>query len=124
MSLQKITLTSGRELHVKQLLIKDTYLEYVYCEPDRVRDDILKKIRARVSKCFGLTGLLMREPPGVLPAYTVHLELESYSPVTEGDCSALVIVWFTETLPDSVQAEIDSQVRALDWDAHAVDGNY
>jgi len=113
-------LASGRDVMLQQFHIRATALEFLEGSPDRIRAEVLRKLPAEVSARYGRTGFLLRErPPGPLPAYAFFAELHSYEPIQPGaDCSALVVCWFGDRLPESVRSSVNSQLETLDWDRY------
>jgi len=101
-------------------------LEFLEGSSERIRVEVLRRLPEEVTKRFGHTGFLLREPPpGLLPAYTFFADLQSCEPVLPGaDCSHLVVCWFGGSLPESVRSVVASQLETLDWDRYAKDGQY
>lgn len=60
-----------------------------------------------------------------LPPYMVMAEVSSATRINEKDTSnhysALVIVWFTDTLPSNLVAETAKQLEGVDWEEYAKD---
>ena len=126
MSDQSFTTSSGRKVYFEQLLIRSSTLGFLEGSAASIRAEILRRLPDEVTRIYGQTGLLLRDPPdGPLPAFTFFVQLHSYTPVKLGaDCSSLVIVWFADALPDCLPAELVTQLQGIEWERHAKDGNY
>lgn len=119
-------LASGRDVLLEQFHVQSSALGFLEGSPERIRAEVLRNLPAEVSKRYGNTGLLLREPAaGPLPAYAFFADLHSYEPVQPGaDCSHLVVCWFGDSLPESVRGVVASQLETLDWNKYAKDGQY
>lgn len=116
----------GRLVHLERLDIRTTTLGIFEGSAETIRAEVLLRIPDEVSSGYGHTGLLLHEPPpGPLPKYTYFTQLQSYVALgPEGDFSSLVVVWFAETLPVDLQAELEAQVQRVEWARWAKDGVY
>jgi hypothetical protein len=126
MSDQSFTTSSGRKVYFEQLRIRASALGFLEGSAASIRSEVLRSLPEEVSRTYGQTGLLLREPPaGPLPAFTFFVQLASYTPVVPGaDCSSLVVVWFADALPDCLPAELGTQLQGIEWERYAKDGNY
>jgi len=120
------TSSSGRKLFFEQLHIELSGLGFLEGKPELIRAEVLRMIPGRISRKYGNTGLLLREPPaGQLPRFTFFAQLHSHAPIKPGfDCSSMVVVWFAEALPGHLATELAAQINGIDWERHAKDGNY
>src|SRR5687768_6009711 len=126
MSSKSFTTSSGRKVYFEQLHIRRSSLGFLEGSAAAIRTEVLRRLPAEVTRTFGQTGLLLREPPdGPLPAFTFFVQLHSYTPVKPGaDCSSLVVVWFADALPDCLPAELAAQLQGIQWETYAKDGDY
>ena len=68
----------------------------------------------------------MEPAPYRLPRYVLMADFESFTPVKQkdADCSSLVICWFANDLGAASDERIQAQIKSVDWEAHAQDGEY
>lgn len=123
---ESFTTGCGRLVLLERLDIRTTKLGILEGSAETIRAEVLQRIPGEVSKKYGKTGLLLHEPPpGALPNYTYLMQLHSHDALApEGDFSSLVAVWFADSLPANLDAEVAAQVRSIEWELHAVDGEY
>ena len=119
-------LRSGRSVWLQQLLIRCSCLGIYEGEESRIRRFVLERLPDDARRVFGNhIGVVVNEPPpGTLPAYVVIADFFSSTAVDPSyDCSGLTVCWFPNSFvvtPDMIW----EQVRSVDWDAEARDGNY
>lgn len=126
MSDRSFITSSGRKVYFEQLHVRSSSLGFLEGSAETIRTEVLRRLPDEVARTYGRTGLLVREPTaGPLPSYTFFLQLHSYTPVKPGaDCSSLVVVWFSDALPDSLSAELATQLQGVEWERYAKDGHY
>jgi hypothetical protein len=126
MSDRSFITSSGRKVYFEQLHVRTSSLGFLEGSAEAIRTEVLRRLPDEVAQTYGRTGLLLREPAaGPLPSYTFFVQLHSYTPVKPGaDCSSLVVVWFSDALPDSLSAELATQLQGVEWERYAKDGNY
>src|ERR1035438_4503125 len=120
---QSFTTASGRKVYFQQLHIRTSSLGFLEGSAATIRSEVLRRLPDEIKRTFGQTGLLLREPPaGPLPTFTFLVDLLSYKPVEPGfDCSALVVVWFADALPDSLPTELVRQIEGIEGEKYARD---
>lgn len=116
----------GRRVYLERLDIRKTTLGILEGSAETIRVEVLQCIPEEVRKKYGQTGLFLHEvQSGGLLAFTYFMQLHSYSALTPGgDFSSLVVVWFADSLPANLDAEVAAQVHSIEWELHAVDGKY
>jgi hypothetical protein len=118
---------SRRRVYLRQMEIRVSTLDYLAGDPLKIRAHVLEQMPNRVKDKYGqTTGLLLNEPPpGPLPTYAFFVLLRSLEPVKpSADFSSLVVVWFEDSLPENVPAVLAARLDGIDWEKHAVDGEY
>jgi len=119
-------LDCGRDVFVEECHISLSTLGYFAGSGDAIRGVIVKRLPNRVMDQFpGHGGFLIKPvPEGELPAYTFMVALVS-QPVsdTAADFSGLVVSWLCDDIETSLPEMIDREIRAIEWDEHAVDDN-
>lgn len=119
-------LGATRKVWLQQLIIRRSALGIYLGRADDVRRTILERLPDDVRRmCGENTGVVVKElPPGELPTYVLIAEFLSPTPVHEGfDCSSLAICWFSDAVAVDTEM-VGEQVRSVDWDAEARDGEY
>lgn len=116
----------GRQVYLERLDIRTTKLGYLEGSPEMIRADLLEHLPSEVCKKYGQTGLMLHKPPSAaLPVFTFFMQLHCHDALTpEGDFSSLVVVWFDDSLPADLQAELAAQVERVEWELQAADGLY
>jgi hypothetical protein len=113
---------------LEQLHIRRSDLGYSLGKSEWLRREVLERLPEEARSIFpSNNGLLVKPPPdgNRLPEYTFMAELYSSEPVKpEYDCSSLIFVWFGETIAANLYEMVDHEVRSVDWDKYAADGNY
>ena len=118
--------SSGRKVYFEQLHIRSSTLGFLEGRAEAIRTEVIRRLPDEIARTYGCTGLLLREPAaGPLPSYTFFVELHSHSPVKPGaDCSSLVVVWFSDSLPESLSSELMKELEGIEWERYAKDGYY
>ncbi len=122
----RLALPSGREVSLRQLHVELSTLGVLEGRFEFIRQQVIEFAPRRAMGLFGADiGLcLMPPPPGELPTYLFFADLVSFEPVHDGAFSSLAVCWFVDTLPADLVAHLAETLRAVDWDALAVDGDF
>ena len=119
--------TTGRKVHFDALRIADSRIYVVYSKPDIApqteRDDAVRWLTMVAAQRYKQKVVMLPPPPDRLPSYTLFGQFSSKTPVTEGDQSHLVVVWFEDQLPNDIPAMLKSVLHRVNWDRSAVDSN-
>jgi len=118
-------LDCGREVRVEEVYIALSGLGYLAGSREAIRADVIKRLPDRVRdqfpRCDGF--LIKPAPEGELPRYVFMVALVSCQPVSDpaADESRLVVAWLSDDIETGLTEMIESQIRAVEWDKHAVD---
>ena len=91
---------------------------------------MLEELPERIRRLYpGHAGQLILAPPPAIdsqyPEWVLAAALHSFEPVgNDGQCSALVVVWFASELPTDLPAALRDVLGLVRWEKHAVDGWY
>jgi uncharacterized protein (TIGR02996 family) len=139
---QELRLRSGRWLWLHTLRQSQTYAGTVTGLPTREYNRrCVEHIVARQRERFHRESYLIQprerpfvpgEGPGspdtqaMLPSIVCVGEFESTPPVgnSESKGSELVVIWFQDEFAFPIDPAVREQIRAIDWEKHAVDFDY
>ncbi len=125
-ALIEITLNSGRGIWGEQLFVQQTYTNFSVRSPGKGNDFVLDCISGISKHTFHDTPCLTLDPgPGSpdLPRLTIFCQFTSLPLDPDLHVSDLVIVWLQNELEPLVSPAIMEKLQAVDWDAHAKDGD-
>jgi hypothetical protein len=115
--------TSGRRAQFEAIHVEISLIGVLEGDLLFIRDHLLERMTKTVSRKFGNTGLLLREPPpGPLPTYAFFAQFCSDPINKEFDGSSLTIVWFSDSIPPDIGRELLLQFQGVDWERYATDG--
>ena len=121
-------LDCGRDVYVEELRIMSSTLGYFAGSGDAIRSEVIKGLPDRAFDQFpGSGGVLVKPvPEGELPAFTFMVSLVCHQPGSEpdSDFSSLVVCWLGDDIETSLPEMIEREIRAVEWDKQAVDGNF
>jgi len=130
MSGERYTTASGRTVLLEQFVIERFALGVVEGRPDIIRRRQLEELPERIRRRFpGRAGQLILAPPPAIesqyPEWVLAAALHSFASVgDDGDCSALVVVWFASEVPTDLPAALRDVLGHVRWEQHEVDGWY
>ncbi len=121
-------LDCGRDVLVEEIRIMPSTLGYFAGSGDAIRADVIKWLPERVHEQFpGSGGFIIKPvPEGKLPAFTFMVALVCHQPVSDpaSDFSSLVVGWLGDDIETVLPELIEREIRDIEWDRCAMDGNY
>jgi hypothetical protein len=121
-------LDSGRTVYIEEIRITSSTLGYVAGSTDAIRAEVIRRLPDRAFEQFpGRDGLLVKPvPEGELPAYACMVALVCHQPVSDphSDLSTLTVCWLGDDIETSLLEMIGREIRAIEWDQCAADGNF
>jgi hypothetical protein len=121
-------LDCGRTVYGEGCYVSPSAVGYLAGSKDAIRADLIKWLPERAREQFPGSGgvLIKRVPEGKLPAFTFMVALICYQPVSDpgSDFSSLVVCWLGDDIETSLPELIGREVHVVEWDKHAVDGNF
>jgi hypothetical protein len=120
-------LDCGRNVLVEEIRIMPSTHGYFAGSGDAIRAEVIKGLPDRLMEQFPGSGGFLIKPvaEGQLPRYLIIVALVS-QPGSEpdGDFSSLVVCWLCDDIETSLPEMIEREIRAVEWDKHAVDDNF
>jgi len=140
MSLSDLDLDCGVSIRLRTLHQTETYLGLVEGRPRRkLNDELLERLPAQAKELLygGPTLLIDPErrvhsgrtsawgPPEELPAVICFAQAEAFQPARDSsaDMSSMILIWLQPRLAPPIDDTVLPKLKAIDWRAHARDGN-
>ena len=121
-------LDCGRTVYVEGCYVSPSAVGYLAGRRQAIRADLVKRLPERAREQFpGIGGVYVKPvPDGKLPVFVFMVSLVCYQPVSDpaADFSGLVVCSLVDDLDTNLPALIEREIRDLDWDQCAMDGNY
>ena len=121
-------LPGGRTVRLDECSISLSRLGFLAGHEERIREKVVNELPKLVHAQFpGNYGVVIKPvPEGRLPTYTFMAALTCDQPVSDptADFSSLVICWLSDDIEMPLMELIECQLRSIDWNTHAVDGNF
>jgi len=103
-------------------------LGYFAGSADAIRAEVIRQVPQKAFDQFpNSDGCLVKPvPEGELPRYLIMVLLVCGEPVSDpaSDFSSLVVCWLDNDIETSLPEMIEREIRAVEWDRCAVDGNF
>ena len=121
-------LDCGQTVYVEGCYVSPSAVGYLAGRRQAIRADLVKRLPERAREQFpGIGGVYVKPvPDGKLPVFVFMVSLVCYQPVSDpaADFSGLVVCSLVDDLDTNLPALIEREIRDLDWDQCAMDGNY
>ena len=121
-------LDCGRDVYVEECRISLSTLGFYAGSGTAIRADIIKWLPDRVMDQFPEHSGFLIKPvaEGELPRYLIMVALVCRQPVSDpnSDFSSLVFGWLSDDIETSLPELIEREIRAVEWDRCAADGNF
>src|SRR5208282_6828905 len=121
-------LDCGRTVYVEECRISLSTLGHFAGSGDAIRAEVIRRLPDRVMDQFPGHGGFFIKPvaEGELPRYLIMVALVCRQPVSDpnSDFSSLVLGWLSDDIETSLPELIEREIRAVEWDRCAADGNF
>ena len=119
-------LDCGRTVRLEECYVSLSRLRFLAGRKEAIRAEVIRQLPERVRAQFpGDHGVFIKPLSyRELPAYIVMASLACDKPVSDptADCSSLIFCWLANGIETPLPEMIEREIRAVEWDKHAVEG--